>query len=413
VLDKLIFSSFATIACSSAAVFEISRIRIDDFFQWEENVKLTFTTKKLLIVAAVTLVLIFPGTMKAGETIKLGVAGAHSGDLASYGLPTVNAAKLVVEEVNARGGINGKKIELLVEDDMCKPELAINSATKLVSQGVDVVIGHVCSGATKAALPIYKEAGVILISPTATSPELTQSGQYPNFFRTIASDDRQAQPEVEYVLNVLAAKKVAVIHDKGDYGKGLAEITRKLVQDSGKGEVVLFEGVTPGAVDYSAIVQKIKQSQADAVIFGGYHPEASKIVSMMRKKRMNTAFVSDDGVKDNTFIKVAGKDAEGVYATGPRDNSQNPLAQAANAAHKKAYNTDPGAFYESAYSAVLALVNAMEKAGSTDMAVLSKALRTEKVDTPVGTIHFDDKGDAVGVGFAMYQVREGKFVEVK
>lgn len=382
-------------------------------FEWEENVELTTRTRNLVTLAAVTLALLLPGAAAAGDTIRIGVAGAHSGDLASYGLPTVNAAKLVVNEVNARGGINGKKIELLIEDDMCKPELATNTATKLVSQGVDVVIGHICSGATKAALPIYKEAGVILISPSATSPELTQSGQYPNFFRTIASDDRQAKPEVEYVLNVLAAKKVAVIHDKGDYGKGLAEIARKLIQDSGKGEVVLFEGVTPGAVDYSAIVQKIKQSQADAVIFGGYHPEASKIVSMMRKKRMNTAFVSDDGVKDNTFIKVAGKDAEGVYATGPRDNSQNPLAQAANAAHKKSYSADPGAFYESAYSAVLALVNGIEKAGSTDMALLSKALQTEKVDTPVGTIHFDENGDAVGVGFAMYQVREGKFVEVK
>ncbi len=375
--------------------------------------KVTGPWKNLVILATAALALLLPAAAGAGETIKIGVAGAQSGDLASYGLPTVNAAKLVVDEVNARGGIQGKKVELLIEDDMCKPEHAINTATKLVSQGVDVVIGHICSGATKAALPIYREAGVTVISPSATSPELTQSGQYPNFFRTIASDDRQAQPEVEYVVNVLAAKKVAVIHDKGDYGKGLAEIARKLVQDSGKAEVVLFEGVTPGAVDYSAIVQKIKQSQADAVIFGGYHPEASKIVSMMRKKRMNTAFVSDDGVKDNTFIKVAGTDAEGVYATGPRDNSGNPLAQAAHAAHKKAYNTDPGAFYESAYAAVLALVNAMEKGGSTDMAVLGKALRTEKVDTPVGTIHFDDKGDAVGVGFAMYQVREGKFVEVK
>lgn len=209
-----------------------------------------------MTLAAVTLALLLPGTAAAGDTIRIGVAGAHSGDLASYGLPTVNAARLVVNEVNARGGINGKKIEMLIEDDMCKPELATNTATKLVSQGVDVVIGHTCSGATKAALPIYKEAGVILISPSATSPELTQSGQYPNFFRTIASDDRQAKPEVEYVLNVLAAKKVAVIHDKGDYGKGLADIARKLIQDSGKGEVVLFEGVTPGAVDYSAIVQK-------------------------------------------------------------------------------------------------------------------------------------------------------------
>jgi len=200
---------------------------------------------------------------------------------------------------------------------------------------------------------------------------------------------------------------------KGDYGKGLAEIAQDTIKKSGKGEVVLFEGVTPGAVDYSAIVQKIKQSKAEAVVFGGYHPEASKIVSMMRKKRMDIPFISDDGVKDDTFIKVAGKDAEGVYATGPQDNAKNPLAQAAHAAHKKAFNADAGAFFESAYSATVAIVNAIEKAGSTDQAALTKALQTEKVDTPVGNIYFDDKGDAVGVGFSMYQVKDGKYVVVK
>ncbi|MDP3695648.1 MAG: branched-chain amino acid ABC transporter substrate-binding protein [Desulfocapsaceae bacterium] len=375
--------------------------------------KSTMRINFLVTAAAVVLAMMLPGTGMAGDTIKLGVAGAHSGDLASYGLPTVNAAKLVVAEVNAKGGVNGKKVELLIEDDVCKPEVATNIATKLVSQGVDVVLGHICSGATKSALPIYKAAGVILISPSATSPELTQSGEYPNFFRTIAPDNMQAKPEVEFALNVLGVKKIAVIHDKGDYGKGVAELAKGFIEKSGKGEVVLFEGVTPGAVDYSAIVQKIKQSQADAVIFGGYHPEASKIVSMMRKKRMNIAFLSDDGVKDDTFIKVAGKDAEGVYATGPKNNSKNPLSQAVVAAHKQAYNSDPGAFYESAYAASLAILNAIGKAGSTERAAVTKALQTERVDTPVGTINFDAQGDAVGVGFAMYQVKNGQFVEVK
>jgi len=193
----------------------------------------------------------------------------------------------------------------------------------------------------------------------------------------------------------------------------LAEIAKKLVEKSGKAEVVLFEGVTPGAVDYTAIVQKIKRKGADTVLFGGYHPEASKIVTMMKKKRLKVTFISDDGVKDDTFIKVAGKNAEGVYATGPKDTSNNPLSAIAIEAHKKAYNADPGAFFENAYSAALALLNAIEKAGSTDMAAVVKALQTEKVDTPVGSIHFDKRGDAVGVGFVMYQVKDGKYIEVK
>ena len=353
------------------------------------------------------------GAGLAADTIKLGIAGAHSGDLASYGLPSVKAAELVVKDINARGGILGKKVELLIEDDACKPEMATNTATKLVSKKVDIVMGHICSGATKAALGIYNDARIIVMSPSATNPELTQSGQYPNFFRTIASDDTQAKLEVDFAMNRLKVKTIAVLHDKGDYGKGLAEYARKFAAATKNVKVVLYEGITPGAVDYSAIVQKIKQSGAEAVIYGGYHPEAASIVSQMRKKGLKTIFLSDDGVKDITFIKVAGKYAEGVYATGPKDTSKNPLAIAANEAHKKTYGSDPGAFYLNAYAATQAILNAIQKAKSTDYTKVSNALRTYAVDTPLGKIKFDKKGDAIGAGFTMYQVQNGVYVEVK
>jgi branched-chain amino acid transport system substrate-binding protein len=373
------------------------------------DMRKTFT----VVIVGVFLVFSLVGISAAADTIKLGVAGPHSGDLASYGIPSVHAAEIVVKKINAKGGVMGKQVELLVEDDVCKPEIATNTATKLVSEGVDVVLGHICSGATKAALGIYKDAKKIAMSPSATNPALTQSGDYPNFYRTIASDDAQAQLEVDFALNNLKAKKIAVLHDKGDYGKGLAEFAKSFLEKDPRAEVVLFEGVTPGAVDYSAVVQKIKQSGADAVIFGGYHPEASKIVTQMRKKKMKTAFVSDDGVKDDTFIKVAGQYAEGVYATGPKDLSSNPMYNEAVEEHRKAYGDDPGAFYPQAYAATLALLNAIEKAGSTDYDALRKALQTNDVDTPLGKIRFDAKGDATGVGFSVYQVKNGKYVEVK
>jgi branched-chain amino acid transport system substrate-binding protein len=369
---------------------------------------------KLVVLSIVGLfVFAVSGPAMAGDTIKLGVAGPHSGDLASYGIPTIKAAELVVKKVNAAGGVLGKKVELLVEDDVCKPEVATNTATKLISNKVDVVLGHICSGATKAAMGIYKDSKIIAMSPSATNPGLTQSGDYPNFYRTIASDDAQAKLEVDFALGVLKLKKIAVLHDKGDYGKGLAEFAKSYLEKDARGEVVLYEGITPGAVDYSAVVSKVKRSGAEAVIFGGYHPEASKIVSQMRKKRMKTIFISDDGVKDDTFIKVAKKYAEGVYATGPMDVSTNPMAIAANEAHKKAYGTDPGAFFLNAYSAALALLNAIEQAGSTDYDAVAKALRTKDVATPLGNIHFDKRGDATGVGFSMYQVQNGVYVELK
>ncbi|HOF04463.1 MAG TPA: branched-chain amino acid ABC transporter substrate-binding protein [Syntrophales bacterium] len=374
--------------------------------------KVCFQRIFLTWIVAAFLALPGAGPAAAADTIKLGIAGAHSGDLASYGLPTKRAAELVVKDFNARGGVLGKKVEILAEDDVCKPEVATNTATKLVSAGAHVVLGHICSGATKTALGIYKDAGIVTMSSSATNPELTQSGKYPNFFRTIASDDAQARLDAEFAMDVLKVKKIAVLHDKGDYGKGLAEYARTFIASSGKARVVLFEGITPGAVDYSAVVNKIKQSGAEAVIYGGYHPEASSIVIQMRKKKMNTYFISDDGVKDDTFIKVAGKAAEGVYASGPKDTTRNPLAIAAIAAHKKAYNADPGAFFLNGYAAAQALLTAIQKAKSTKYDAVAKALRTYPVDTPLGKIKFDKRGDAIGVGFSMYQVKNGVYVEV-
>jgi len=347
----------------------------------------------------------------AAETIKIGLGGAHTGDLASYGLPTVKAAELVVEEKNAAGGILGKQIELIKEDDACKPEIATNTATKLITSGVQAVIGHICSGATKAAIGIYKGSNLVCISPSATAPDFTLNGDYPNFFRTISHDFLQADLQADFVLNNLKAQKVAIIHDKGEYGKGIATIVKEKIEKAGfKDKVVLFEGVTSGAVDYAAIVQKIRHEKADTIVWGGYHADASKIIKQIRQKKMQINFIGPDGLKDETFIQVAGADAEGVYASGP-STPKNSLAEKAREQHIKKYGEEPGAFFYQAYSATLALLNAIQKAGSTDFAALTKALKSESVDTPVGKISFDKNGDATGISLSMYKVEKGKFVE--
>lgn len=353
-----------------------------------------------------------PAAKEAAESIKIGVAGAHSGELASYGLPTINAVKLVAAEINKNGGLLGKQIEVIAEDDVCKPEVATNTATKLATQNVAAVVGHICSGATKAALGIYNDSNIVCISPSATNTDLTLAGDYPNFFRTIAHDAAQAQLQVKFAIETLKVTKVAILHDKGDYGKGSALLAKKYFEDSGKVEVALFEGVTAGAVDYSAIVHKVKRSNAQLVVWGGYHPEAARIVKQMRKKKMDTKLIGSDGLKDDTFIKTAGTFAEGVYVSGPFDSSKNPLYIAATEAHKAEFASEPGAFFYNAYSAAVALFNAIEKAGSTDYNALVKSLRTEYIDTPIGKISFDDKGDAIGAGFTMYQVKGGAFVEL-
>ncbi len=364
-----------------------------------------------LLVAASCLLL--PLSSLAADTIKLGIAGPHTGDLAPYGLPTRDAAEMIVADLNAKGGINGKQVELMVVDDQCKPEIATNVAAKLVSQGVNVVIGHVCSGATKAALGIYKDAKVIAISPSATNPPLTKSGDYPNFFRTIAADDEQGKIAAAFVTGKLGAKKVAVIHDKGDYGKGFADFSKEAVEKSGKAQVVMYEGIQPGAMDYSAVIQKIRKEGAEAVIFGGYHPEASKLLAQMNKKQIKVPFIGPDGIKGDGFLKIAGKDAEGVYATGPMDVSRYALNAKARNDYKARYGKEPGTFFDQGYAAILAALNAVKVVNGTNYEALGKALKSSPVETPVGKIKFDARGDAEGVGFSVYQVKNGAFVEAK
>ncbi|MCW7754948.1 branched-chain amino acid ABC transporter substrate-binding protein [Desulfobotulus sp. H1] len=367
----------------------------------------------MVLVLLATTFFVSCGKKTEDEVIKIGYGGALSGDLASYGIPSRRAAELVIKNINAGGGLLGRQVVLLAEDDVCRPEVATNTATKLATEGVVAVIGHICSGATISALGIYNSTNTVCISPSATSPEITQSGDYPVFFRTIAPDDAQARLQVDFALDTLGLERIAILHDRGDYGRGLAEFARKFIQESGQAEVVLYEGITTGAMDYTSVVQNIRRSQADAVIYGGYHPEASKLVMQMRNSDMKTLFISADGVKDDTFIRVAGEYAEGVYATGPVDVSENPLAVAAREEHRQTYGDDPGAFFLNAYAASMALMNAIEKAGATDAASIMNALRSEYIDTPLGNISFDEKGDAIGVGFSMYQVQDGVYVELK
>lgn len=347
----------------------------------------------------------------AADTIKIGVPGAHSGDLASYGLPSLNAVKLVVEEYNARGGVLGKQIVVVPQDDQCKPEMATNAATKLVSDKVDVVMGHICSGPTKASLPIYNDAKLVSMSPSATTPPLTLSGENPYFFRTIANDNDQSRLASDFIANKLKVKKVAMLHDNGDYGKGYVETTRQLLEKDGKVEVVLFEAINPDAVDFTAAVRKLKRSGAEMLVFGGYHPTASKLLQQMHRERLKMPVIGPDGLKDEAFIKMAGTDAEGVYTSYPQDTSKLPAFIKAKEEHIKKFGAEPGSFFYNAYAATQALLNAIEKAGSTETAKLVDALHNEYVETPMGKLRFNQKGDAAGMGLSIYQIKDGKFVE--
>ncbi|MCK5097257.1 MAG: branched-chain amino acid ABC transporter substrate-binding protein [Desulfobacteraceae bacterium] len=367
----------------------------------------------IVIVVVVFIVPFLICTGFSSEPIRLGVAVVKTGELASYGISGLRGVEMAAQDINSRGGIMGRPIKLFVEDDLCLPKHALIVASKLLSHNVHAVIGHICSGATFTALDTYKNADIITISPSATNPDLTQSGDYPNFYRTIASDDTQALVQVEFAVNQLKLKRIAVIHDKSVYGKGLSEYVKDILKKIDKRKIVLYEGVSTGSINYTQLVQKIKKVRADGVIYGGYHPGASKIVRQMRLKKIKATFISGDGIKDESFIISSGKNAEGVYATAPRDTSEIRMAVEATKAYRAKYDEKPGAFFLNAYAAVLALANAIEKAGSLDYDKVSKALKSESVETPIGNISFDERGDATGTGFSIFQVQNGVFAEYK
>jgi branched-chain amino acid transport system substrate-binding protein len=360
--------------------------------------------RKLALAAAAVLSL----SVAHAESIRIGVAGPLSGDLAPYGVPVRNAVELAAERINAAGGIGGRTIEVVSEDDLCEPNAANNVANKLVSEGVQFVVGHVCSGATKAALPVYQNANIPVISPSSTNPDLTLGGEHPNFFRTISHDLAQADLLVEFATEKLGIKSAAVVHDKQDYGKALADAVKENLEKEGV-SVEVFEGITAGATDYSALVSKIKNAgvvdQSSAVFYCGYHPEASKIVTSARKEAIRAHFLSGDGVKDPSFLTAAGLFAVDYYVTAPADTSTIAEAIAVQEQYKRKFGAEVGVFSLGAYAAVEAIQAAVEKAGSTENDRIIAALKSLSVDTPLGTLSFDDRGDVIGSGFAVFQIR--------
>ncbi len=351
------------------------------------------------------------------EPLKLGYGGALIGNLASYGLSGFYGMEYAVLKANAGGGVLGRQVEILSEDDGCDPALASSAATKLIGAGIKLVLGHTCSGATASALSVYGN-NVLLISPSATEVSLTEDGTHPYFFRTIMRDDAQADLQVEFVKK-RGFKKVAILHDKGDYGKALADRAKKGLEEAGGDiKIVLFEGVTTGQVSFDAVVSKLKNSGAEVLLWGGYYSDASKLVTQMRSKQVGTVIVGADGLKNEQYVKLAGEAAEGTFTTGPSDlsKSANPPAAvtAALEDHKKRHPTEePGPYFFYSAAGIEALFAAVEKAGSaTDLEAIKKHLQEDTVETVMGPVRFDAKGDIVGSQAVMYEIKGGQFVEV-
>jgi len=344
----------------------------------------------------------------AGD-LTVGIAGPFTGSYATFGEQMKRGAEQAVADINAAGGVNGGKLILKMGDDACDPKQAVTVANQLISDGVRLIIGHYCSGSAIPASKVYMEEGAVLITPAATNPKLTDEAK-DVIFRVCGRDDRQGSVDAKYILKNFAGKKIAIINDQSAYGLGLANEVKKTLNDAGVQEV-LFEAYTPSERDYSALISRIKQANAEVLFIGGYHTEAGLIARQLKEQGASVQLVGGDALVTDELWKIAGPAAEGMLMSFGPDPRKRPEAQPIiEALRKSGYEPEGYTFYT--YAAFQALIAAIKNAGSADPMKVATALRAKPVDTVLGSLSFDAKGDVSGPTYVMYRWHDGKYAEV-
>src|SRR5690625_1771632 len=307
-----------------------------------------------------------------------------------------------VELTNEQGGVLGKQIEVVIVDDACETKQGPVVANRVVNDGINYVIGHVCSGATIAATDIYDDEGIIMISPSATAPAVTDGKAYETIFRTIGRDDQQGPAAAEIIINQIKPEKVAVLHDKQSYGQGIAQSVRDELEKAGY-ELVLFEGINAGDSDYSAVITKLKSSGADFVYYGGYHPEMGLLLRQGAEQGLDITFMGPEGAGNPDINAIAGDAVEGMLVTLPADFTQEPDNKAIVDAFLEKGRDPGGAFQLTAFSAAKALATALEAVGEDDPILVSEWLHENEVDTPIGLLSWNEQGDLNEFQFDVFE----------
>lgn len=337
----------------------------------------------------------------AADTIKIALAGPVTGPVAQYGDMQFIGAKMAIEQINKAGGVNGSQLEGVVFDDACDPKQAVAVANRIVNQEIQFVVGHLCSSSTQPASDIYEDEGILMVTAASTSPEITTRG-YELVFRTIGLDSLQGPTAGKYIAEQVKPKKVAVIHDKQQYGEGIATAVRDVLKEAGI-DVPVFEGVTAGDKDFSALIAKLRQEGVDFVYYGGYHPELGLILRQSAEQGLKVGFMGPEGVGNSDISAIAGEASEGLLVTLPKAFDEDPRNAELVEAFK-AKNEDPtGPFVFPAYAAVQIIADGIKLAGDTDTTKVAEALRANEFDTPTGVLSFDEKGDLQDFNFVVYK----------
>ena len=347
---------------------------------------------------------------KGSDTIPIAVVGPVTGQYASFGAQMTNGGQMAVDDINAAGGVLGKKLDLDIGDDACDPKQAVAVANQMTGNGVALVAGHYCSGSSIPASKVYAESNMVQISPASTNPAFTDDRAGPNIYRVCGRDDQQGGIAGKYLATHFADKNIAFVHDKTAYGKGLADETKKALNEAGKQEA-MYEAITAGEKDYSALVSKLKQANIDIVYFGGYHTEAGLIIRQMRDQGLNTILMGGDALITQEFWSITGPAGEGTLMTFSPDPRKNPAA-AEVVKRFKDKGIEPEGYVLYTYAALQAWKQAADKAKSVDSVEVVKALNDTEFDTVVGKFKFNEKGDPNLPPYAVYRWSNGTYEEI-
>lgn len=360
-----------------------------------------------------------------GQTIRIGGSFGLTGPIPDPGKDEHQSVQIAIEDMNAAGGVNGFMLELVAEDGACSGDQGTVVANKFAADPTIVAVsGGMCSGETFAMIPIFMEARIPFVSPSATNPDVT-SPECDICNRVALSDALQGETDAAYALETLGVTKAAVMHDNSDYGKGVAE-TFQAAFAAGGGEVTAFEGVQVGDTDFRAALAKIGAGGPEVIFFGGYATEAGLIATQMKESAglEEAYFMSDDGTYMQQYLDAAGAAAEGTFASsfaGTAESERNIEFVDKYVEKFGMHPSDLGPFHYQSYDTILVITEALKKVSEVDDAgnlvidreALITAIReTDGIEGLTGTIVCNEVGDCGAGGIQIYEVIDGAFQQV-
>ena len=365
------------------------------------------------LLAAVAAAALSVGMARAQE-VEVATAGPMTGGDAIFGEQMKRGAEMAVKDINEAGGLLGKKLKLEIGDDQCEPKQALPVANSFVAKKVVFVAGHYCSGVSIPASAVYVENNIMQITPASTNPRLTDEAKakgWKTVARSCGRDDIQGVVAGKYLAAKYKGKKIAILQDKTPYGQGIADETKKNMNAAGQQEA-LYDSFQKGDKDFTALVSKMKQMGIEVVYVGSYHTETGLLMKQAREQGFGAQFVAEDALVTDEFWKIAGPAGEGLIMTFAPDPIENPKAKPiVDKFMKEGYKPEGYTLYT--YAAFQVYAAAVKAANSFDAQKVAAQIHGKTIDTVIGSLKYDDKGDVTNSEYVWYQWHDGKYAQIK